>query len=81
MWIFGAMQEYVGRLPKPAPRSNSQHSIKTRKLEKKKAERVTKMKNTKRYYINVTRAGSLNNFSGEPDRGEPNFSQSQRCIS
>ena len=27
------------------------------------------------------RAGSLNHFSGEPDRGEPNFSQSQRGIS
>ena len=48
MWIFGAMQEYVGRLPKPTPIANSQPSIKTRKLEKKKAERVTKMKNTKR---------------------------------
>ena len=28
-----------------------------------------------------TRAGSLNHFSGEPNRGAPNFSQSQRGIS
>ena len=28
-----------------------------------------------------TRAGSLNHFSGEPGRGAPNFSQSQRGIS
>ena len=25
-------------------------------------------------------AGSLNHFSGDPDRGEPSFSQSQRGI-
>ena len=28
----------------------------------------------------LSRAGSLNHFSGEPDRGAPNFSQSQRGI-
>ena len=28
----------------------------------------------------LIRAGSLNHLSGEPYRGEPNFSQSQRGI-
>ena len=31
--------------------------------------------------VSVCRAGSLNHFSGEPDRGASNFSQSQRGIS
>ena len=31
--------------------------------------------------LNIIRAGSLNHFSSEPDRGKPNFSQSQRGIS